>query len=239
MKFQGLVNVAVVGRVYHPLIDVGVKDHSMHWFLYDEAARLERGREYSVPEPIIDAVRIFLNEVNPYISTIRHAANEIGDRAASFAIELSILRSRDCSRYNLRSISPRQVTFFRNAGQESRFVPILSPQYEPLQYPLLFPHGTLGWGCIGNSLRLLPCTQTHWYRHLLPSERRFHVLGRLTCEYAVDMFSRAEEERLNYLKQGRRIQAMSVDEAADPRCYPGSFPEQDSCKFDGLTCVGI
>jgi hypothetical protein len=124
------------------------------------------------------------------------------------------------------------VAFFRNAGQEPRFVPILSPQYEPLQYPLLFPHGTLGWGCIGNSLRLLPCTQAHWYRHLLLSERRFHILGRLTCEYTVDMFSQAEEERLNYLKQGRRIQAMSMDEAADP-AIPDLFQNKIPASFMG------
>jgi hypothetical protein len=100
MKFQGPANVAAEGRVYHRLIDVAVKDHSMHWFLYDEAARLERGREHSVPEPIVDAVRIFLN---PYVSTLRHATNKIGDRVA--LLLLSCLYHRLVKRLQRLSIS--------------------------------------------------------------------------------------------------------------------------------------
>src|ERR1700722_7639439 len=78
------------------------------------------------------------------------------------------------------------------------------PKYEPLQYPLLFPRRTLRWGCIDRSQRYLPCTQLQWYRHILLSESRFKTLGRVACEYVVDMFSRAEEERLTYMREGRR-----------------------------------
>ncbi|KAF5855814.1 hypothetical protein ETB97_008418 [Aspergillus alliaceus] len=52
-----------------------------------------------------------------------------------------------------------------------------------------------------------------WYRHLFLTEPRFQILGRLACEYVVDMFSRTEEQRLQYLQQGRRTQAASMDEA--------------------------
>lgn len=56
---------------------------------------------------------------------------------------------------NLRHISTRKIVFFRKGGLQPRFVPILSCQYEPLQYsvqyPLLFPQATLGWGFLESS----------------------------------------------------------------------------------------
>ncbi|KAF5857812.1 hypothetical protein ETB97_005221 [Aspergillus alliaceus] len=36
VPFHGLANVVLEGHVYHRLLDVADKDHSMHWFLYDE-----------------------------------------------------------------------------------------------------------------------------------------------------------------------------------------------------------
>ena len=45
-----------------------------------------------------------------------------------------------------------------------------------------------------------------WYRYRLLTEPRFLSIGRLTCEYIVDMFSRMEDERLDYIKMGRKEQ---------------------------------
>jgi hypothetical protein len=38
------------------------------------------------------------------------------------------------------------------------------------------------------------------------------------------MFSRAEEERLNYLKQGRRIQANEAVDPASPDLFQNKIP---------------
>jgi hypothetical protein len=111
-------------------------------------------------------------------------------------------------------------------------VNIFSPHYEPLQYPLLFPHGTLGWGHNDYGQRYRPCTQIQWYRHLFLSEPRFQILGRLACEYAVDMFSRTEEEWLDYLQQGREVQAASMGEAANP-AVPDLFQNKIPASFMG------
>ncbi|KAF7174438.1 hypothetical protein CNMCM6106_008742 [Aspergillus hiratsukae] len=88
VPFQGLANVVLEGRVYHRLLDVSEKGHSMHWFLYDEAARAERARELSVAEDAVNTVRQFLEHVNPYVRTLRHVlaqnkipANFMGSRA--------------------------------------------------------------------------------------------------------------------------------------------------------------
>jgi hypothetical protein len=74
--------------------------------------------------------------------------------------------------------------FFRKGGLQPRFVPILSCQYEPLQYPLLFPHGTPGWGVLESSQKNLPCTQIQWYRYLFLREPRMQIFGRLDCVLA-------------------------------------------------------
>lgn len=239
VRFQGPANVAIEGRVYHRLIDVANNGHSMHWFLYDEASRLERGRELEIPDAVIETVREFLETSNPYVHTLRRAVTEIDNDTTPLTIELSIPPGGQeiaaiINTDNLRHVTPRKIAFFRHGGQQPRFVPILSPQYEPLQYPLLFPHGTLGWGCTESSQRYLPCTQIQWYRHLLLTEPRFNVLGRLACEYIVDMFSRAEEERLSYLREGRRMQStsMRMEEAADST-IPDIFENKIPASFMG------
>lgn len=122
--------------------------------------------------------------------------------------------------------------FFRKGDLQPRFVPILSCQYEPLQYPLLFPHGTSGWGFRAPSQKNLPCSQIQWYRHLFLTEPRLQIFGRLACEYAVDMFSRTEEERLHFLKTGRRQQAVGMDEALDPT-VPDLFQNKIPASFMG------
>ena len=53
-------------------------------------------------------------------------------------------------------------------------------------------------------------TQSWWYRFRLLHEERFQQWGRLTCEYLVDMFSRIEEERLEYIRNGKQIQAQDL-----------------------------
>jgi len=100
-------------------------------------------------------------------------------------------------------VKPRSVYIHRKAtGAMSEEISILSSHYEPLQYPLLFPHGTPGW-----SPNLRPkISQITWYRFRLLSESRFCDLGRLGNEYLVDMYSRVEEERLNFIQQGRKDQ---------------------------------
>ncbi|KIY51825.1 hypothetical protein FISHEDRAFT_12425, partial [Fistulina hepatica ATCC 64428] len=97
----------------------------------------------------------------------------------------------------------------------SQSIPTLSRQWEPLSYPLLFPHGTLGWGLPvseqGLSDRWLRSDDTDtigsqlWYYRvrLLRDEPRFHIFGRLTNEYLVDMFSRNLECRLAYIRQNQ------------------------------------
>ncbi|KAJ6038801.1 hypothetical protein N7460_007518 [Penicillium canescens] len=237
VRFQGQANVVLEGRIYHRLLDVADTGHSMHWFLYDESERGLRARHHDIPNDILHGIHDFLSLVNPYVRTLRHAVSQVPDQTVALAVELSIPPAGGelaavITTENLRRVAPRQVVFYRKGGQQPRFVPTLSCQYEPLQYPLLFPHGTRGWGFLDESRKNIPCTLIQWYRHLFLGEPRMRIYGRLACEYAVDMFSRTEEERLHYLKRGRRMQAAAMDEAPNPD-IPDLFENKIPAGFMG------
>ena len=69
-----------------------------------------------------------------------------------------------------------------------------------------------GWHCemkskANNNVKI---SQTDYYSHLLHSEKtvgsefnRFQLLGRLLNEWVLDMFSRTEEERLNWIRRNQ------------------------------------
>ncbi|KAK1502270.1 hypothetical protein CABS01_16959 [Colletotrichum abscissum] len=225
-------DVVVSGRVYHRLLDLSAGDHSMRWFLYDEDARSLKAANANVPLPAVQQTKHLIQSVNPYLSTIRHALQQVADEAIPLAVELkdSSLSGEVAAvinTQNLGTIDCRKVVFHRHGGR-AHFVHILSRHYEPLQYPLLFPHGTLGWGIpaldeptlrrsgtTGNDTPAQQAnglTQLQWYRALLLSEARFLTFGRLACEYLVDMYSRIEETNLDYLRRARSMQSSGLDE---------------------------
>ncbi|KAF6514101.1 hypothetical protein HZS61_006357 [Fusarium oxysporum f. sp. conglutinans] len=236
-------DVVVAGRVYHRLLNLSSGDHSMRWFLYDESARSGKALVTKVPLTAVHETRRLLQSVNPYLSSIRHALQQVPSEATPLAVEL-----RDSSAsgeiaaiintQNLNTVDCRKVVFFRHGGR-AQFVHVLSRHYEPLQYPLFFPHGTPGWGVPGlgdASLREGDATATEadarmrmpetcglsqlqWCRSMLLAEPRFLIFGRLTCEYLVDMYSRIEEMNLDYLRRARSLQSSGFDLAIDSLAY--------------------
>lgn len=194
-------NVAISGRVYHQMFDVSSGQHSMRWFLYDEQERLTTAERNGVPFQFVNVMHWHLEHVNPYIHQLQTALSTVTP-GGSFAVELkdpsvggeiaAIIHSN-----NLTQISPRSVVIWHKSGSSARPISILSSYYEPLQYPLFFPHGNPGWHP-GS-----PMSQIWWYRVRILTESRFQMHGRLFNEYLVDMFSRVEDERLNFIRRGR------------------------------------
>lgn len=108
-------------------------------------------------------------------------------------------------------ISPRSAQRFMTIKSTDRF-------WEPIVYPLFFPHGNLGWGVVGRrgaeddqaaavNEQLqdadIASKQIWYYRRRLLSDPRFHIFGRLTNEYIIDMFSRNLETRLHYIRSNQ------------------------------------
>jgi hypothetical protein len=135
------------------------------------------------------------------------------------------------------------VVIRRDGANQS--ISTISRLWEPLAYPLLFPHATLGWGIYGTQHDFslhgadetsemasdVPTRQIMHYRARMLREPRFQIFGRLTNEYVIDMFTRNLETRLNYIRANqKRLRAedatlMDVSQIADCRniYLPASF----------------
>ena len=48
-------------------------------------------------------------------------------------------------------VQPQYLVISRTDGHNQK-IPTISHLWEPLAYPLLFPHGTLGWGLVNNNI---------------------------------------------------------------------------------------
>jgi hypothetical protein len=203
---NGLSNVIVTGRTYHRLLDVRSGNHSLRWFLYDSTGHHRQGAAQRLPEWWITMFKTGLQEVNPFVKKLQDAASHAGE--AEFEVTLAHSVANDelaavLNASNLQSINPRRITYRAKGNDNHQYLSIFSAFYEPLQYPLLFPHGTYGWGTGRRETNL---TQIKWYRSRILSEPRFALFSRVAQEYMVDMYSRVEEERINFIRQGRQRQ---------------------------------
>ena len=213
---NGPASITITGRTYHRLFDIADNSHSLHWFLYDSAERDRQGESYNVPIDWVHQLETDLNAENPYISQLRRF-NTLPD-TSTCALQLSDVASNGdfaaiLHAENSTTINPRSIVIWRNRDAAPTFISIYSRHYEPLQYPLLFPHGTPGWGLTetedGRRTNALPLTLREWCRSRILTDDRFLTFGRLTCEYLCDMYSRIEEERLNFISKSKAILAQN------------------------------
>ena len=61
--------------------------------------------------------------------------------------------------YNMHEVRCRRIVVAHKGKLKPDIVDILSPLYEPLQYPLLFPFGDPGWSRSGSQLYKPPRSQ--------------------------------------------------------------------------------
>jgi Helitron helicase-like domain at N-terminus/PIF1-like helicase len=202
---SGLSNVIISGRTYHRLLDLQSGQHPLRWYLYDEQGLRLNFQNQGLPAAIVDQIRQGLIRVNPYLRHLRETCDLANGQPFHLTLDAPVAPGEVAALINvtnMQSIGPRMVTFFSRHDDRHQYISILSPHYEPLQYPLLFPHGTTGWAP-SSQPRL---TQIQWYRSRILTEDRFLRWTRLAQEYMVDMYSRVEDERINFIREGRRRQ---------------------------------
>lgn len=160
-------SVAITGHMYHRLFDIADSLHSLHWFLYNSLEHDKKAEQFKVPSNWTRAVNDDLQVVNPYIYNlcVFHSVPEL----TACALELTdVGQNSDFAAImhagNSTTINPRAVIIWCNRDTDPTFIPIFTCHYEPLQYPLLFPHGTPGWGLTrtasGQYKNMLPLTAT-------------------------------------------------------------------------------
>ena len=211
--------VAISGRIYHRLRNSSNANSAIRWLLYNGFnPSAAPHRDASIPPQWITLLRECFIRINPLTRSLCflydlqvHNPNNFSDASVIIrdtgASEIAAIMCYDNT--TLSDITPRNLVVSQQSG-EDQYIPTISRLWEPLAYPLFFPSGTLGWGLIGtvgdhtsqyNSGGDLdaPTTQIWLYRARLLREPRFHIFGRLTNEYVVDMFTRELECRLRYI----------------------------------------
>lgn len=221
--------MAIQGKVYHRVRPTH-HNSAVRWLLYDgfmlDAVPHER-HAARIPPTWISTMQLALIRFNPFamrlnmlgrlsVAACPNAYLILEDTGAS--PEIAAIMSYDNTA--LSEIRARRLVFTRD-DEQTRGIPTISRLWEPLAYPLFFPHGTLGWGVLGThndaayaSGNIDPpppsdtpekaATQMWHYRARLLREERFRIFGRLTNEYVVDMFTRNLESRLNYIRENQR-----------------------------------
>ena len=224
--------LAIQGRVYHRIRPTHTNS-AVRWLLYDGFIQNIPHPTWAalLPPPWIDAVRHALIAFNPFVAALQQYGF-ISSQYPNVELvlqdsgtgEIAAIMSYDNTTQS--QIKARRLVISRQNG-DSQTIPTVSRLWEPLAYPLLFPHGTLGWGLIGDHHHVtqsandgdeadVVTTQIWYYRARILREQRFQIFGRLTNEYIVDMFSRDLECRLNYIRTNqlrlRREDAALMDE---------------------------
>lgn len=210
--------VAIQGKVYHR-IRPNHSNSVVRWLLYD--GFMDDNIPHSnwasqLPKEWITATKAALLRVNPFIHSlallsslppniITNATLTLTDANAQ---EMAAIVSYDNT--TISQVKPRAMIIRTNSDQ-SIYIHTTSRLWEPLSYPLLFPHGTLGWGLTDNTHVVetneneeqCQTTQIWHYRARLLREPRFQIMGRLCGEYIVDMFSREMDCRLSYIRNNQ------------------------------------
>jgi hypothetical protein len=145
--------VAIQGRSYHR-VRPRHSSSAIRWILFDgfETAHIPFPTNSSqIPNMWITALKRSLSRVNPFVKSLITFASQI-PHAPNLHLELAengvtpevaaIIRFDNTS---LREIAPRTIVIQQNVDQRPQQVSTTSSLWEPLVYPLLFPHGTRGW----------------------------------------------------------------------------------------------
>ena len=228
--------VAVAGRIYHRVRLRPQDDTAIRWMLYDgfnDSSIPHPTHAQDIPLSWIQAVRAALLRCNTFASTVLSLRTlQIRD-PTQFGSASIVVRDSGCAEIaavmcyenTLRSqVSPRSL-LISTVDNRTQNIPTVSRLWEPMAYPLFFPHGTLGWGLRPSGQNLLsitpgstdsdaPTTQIWHYRARLLRDPRFLIFGRLANEYIVDMFTRELDSRLHYIRSNQeRLRTQEQDAA--------------------------
>lgn len=95
---------------------------------------------------------------------------------------------------------PRKIIVWKKSHKEPQFIYFLDPAYKSSQYSLLFPPAAAGWFIDLRGKNNEKIIQQKYYHFLLLSEPRLTLIGHLGQEYFVNIWCRAEEEKLQFIK---------------------------------------
>jgi hypothetical protein len=149
----------IEGRVYHR-VRPNHPNSAVRWLLYD--GFMKHSTPYAawaaaIPPVWLDAVASSLVTYNPFVQSLIHLSmiDPISCPTAQLTLKDNSNASEIAAVMNFSNTTRtdtncRSVIVVRH-DRENQAVSTISRLWEPLAYPLLFPHATLGWGVIGSS----------------------------------------------------------------------------------------
>ena len=221
----------MAGRLYHRIRPTH-QDSAVRWLLYDGFANdsipfANAAWASKVPMSWIEAVQGALSDFNPFARALLYLAGIDPMQCPTAHIHLhptgpgnEIAAIMNFDNTSLGDVNSRNSLVVKHNGDHQK-ISAISRLWEPLVYPLFFPHGTLGWGVVGSQSDFEDVAmngnaqnieidaencgrQIMFYRAQILREQRFQIFGKLTNEYVVDMLTRNLETRLNYIRENQR-----------------------------------
>jgi hypothetical protein len=136
----------------------------------------------TIPVEWINALKQVLLRVNPLASTLKHLGLLAANGYRNVELQLEDTGTAEIAAVmHYGNTTPSEIKARRmivvTQGGENQSVSTLSRFWEPLAYPLFFPHGTLGWGLTDSTAQNpaiangdIPTTQMWHYRARLLRE---------------------------------------------------------------------
>ncbi len=228
---MGTSMVKIQGKIYHRIFDVNWSQqgcpNNTELYIDDGEKRLSVAKEQKLDESIVKQIQKYLLSVNPLCPVYKQLGSHEAENAhivfqrTSRAQHGPVLGDKPVSgeiagiiKTHSAKDESRRVTVWKKNERRPQFVSIFDTCYEPLQYPLIFPHATAGWfpGMLSSNKEKV--SPTKYYRQLLLSDDRMKLLGRLTQEFYVDAWCRIQEEKLLWVRQnqGKLLRSASKKE---------------------------
>ena len=171
---------------------------------------------YQLPPPLFAKVTQWLEDTNNLYKDFRRLAAEPSEYAfmvfqvTNRQTHGNILGDAPQSQEvrgiikNDQSLPNRGAVVQKITDEEPRFIDILDPSYEALQYPLLFPHAEPGWhpGFLSQSgeeisfFEYIRYSTLHHPRHL--------KFGKLSEERLIELYSRCQDNTLEWVRNNQK-----------------------------------
>ena len=149
----------------------------VRWYVHDPSERTHAAAMLSVHQQEVVALQGLFEAINPYAASLRQLGLEASmnvtlyvqwrDESSEVA---AIIHNADAS----ANATPRTIIFWKTSKQQPTFIDTLHPLYEPLQYPLFFPHEAEGWHAYLHSVGQTHCkvSQIKYYRQCILIDAR-------------------------------------------------------------------
>ena len=198
---------------------------------------------YQLPRPLFARVTQWLEDTNHLYHDFRRLANESSEHAfmvfevTNRQTHGNILGDAPQSQEvrgvikNDQSLPNRAVAIQKKSDDAPRFMDILDPSYEALQYPLLFPHADAGWHPDFLSQTGEKITFQKYIRYSTLHHPRHLKFGKLSEERLIELFSRHQDNALEWVRHNqkklrvaevREVKSMADDRAdGEDQLLPG------------------